>query len=324
MAFIGHQSENPMICTELYDGQGLGNQLWCYAVTRTIAMDRSLDFGIMSMNKFKGKSFMKLDPGSHVHGGLGPEGGPPTSLPEGIDNYYRERKVSHPIVGCDISKLDPNLIPVQDRTKVDGTMQSEDYILHRKKEIINWFKPTPQVQVEVPDDVCVIHIRGGDFSHQHEVFLQPSYYINAVSHMTRKHGSLRFVCVTDHPELVRYMFPDLQIVGSTTTGIRDNDAASHHLGGPIEIDYTIMNRAKYLIIPNSSFSWWAAWTNDNVKDVIAPMYWARSNISDGYWSNGDSLVRGWNFLGKNGELKDYDSCKFEKDEFESLNSHFWR
>ena len=60
-----------MIVTELYNGQGLGNQLWSYVVTRTLALDRSLDFGIMSPEKFKGKAFLDIDFGKEVKGGSG-------------------------------------------------------------------------------------------------------------------------------------------------------------------------------------------------------------------------------------------------------------
>ena len=41
-----------MIVTEIYNGQGLGNQLWCYIVTRVIALDNGYDFGIKSPEKF--------------------------------------------------------------------------------------------------------------------------------------------------------------------------------------------------------------------------------------------------------------------------------
>ncbi|GAH68596.1 unnamed protein product, partial [marine sediment metagenome] len=58
-----------MIVTELYNGQGLGNQLWSYVVTRVIALDRGFDFGIMNPEKFKGKDFMSLDFGKEVIGG---------------------------------------------------------------------------------------------------------------------------------------------------------------------------------------------------------------------------------------------------------------
>ena len=69
-----------MICTELYNGQGLGNQLWLYAVTRTKALDLGVDFGIMNPEKFKGLHFLDLDFGRQVFGGSGPEGGPPLLL----------------------------------------------------------------------------------------------------------------------------------------------------------------------------------------------------------------------------------------------------
>ena len=48
-----------MIVTELYDGQGIGNQLWCYFVTRTIADNLGFQYGIMRPDKFKGIDFMK-------------------------------------------------------------------------------------------------------------------------------------------------------------------------------------------------------------------------------------------------------------------------
>lgn len=85
-----------MLITELYNGQGLGNQLWSYVVTRALALDRGLDFGIMSPEKFKGESFLELDFGKKVEGGSGPEGGPPETLPAGIMNYYAEKEVWHP------------------------------------------------------------------------------------------------------------------------------------------------------------------------------------------------------------------------------------
>src|SRR5580698_3840869 len=102
-----------MIVTELYNGQGLGNQLWCYVVTRVIALDKGYDFGIMSPEKFKAARFMKLDFGKPVAGGTGPEGGPPTSLPEGIAHYYAEKKITR-ADGTDVRMHDHDLVNVSD------------------------------------------------------------------------------------------------------------------------------------------------------------------------------------------------------------------
>lgn len=73
-----------MILTEIYNGQGLGNQLACYVTTRVVAKDKGYDFGIKSPEKFKCLDFMDLDFGLPVNGGTIPaEGQPPLTLPDG-------------------------------------------------------------------------------------------------------------------------------------------------------------------------------------------------------------------------------------------------
>ena len=133
-----------MIVTELYNGQGLGNQLWCYIVTRVIASKNGYDFGIMSPNKFKGSDFIDIDFGKEIIGGSGPEGGPPNKLPNGIDSYYREKMTIEPTYNCDVSHLDEKLFNIKDNTKIDGIMQDENYIIDYKKEIIEWIKIKPE------------------------------------------------------------------------------------------------------------------------------------------------------------------------------------
>jgi len=64
-----------MIVNELYNGSGLGNQLWRYTVTRVIALNNGYEFGIMNSHKFKAPNIMNLDFGKEVIGGTGPEGG---------------------------------------------------------------------------------------------------------------------------------------------------------------------------------------------------------------------------------------------------------
>ena len=120
-----------MIITEFYNGQGLGNQLWCYFVTKTIAKLNNYKFGIMSPNKFKGKEFMQLDFGESIIGGFGPEGGPPNILPNSITNYYKEKTEHHPISRLDISGQDLNLLNLLDNTKIDTSIIKE--IVHKWK-----------------------------------------------------------------------------------------------------------------------------------------------------------------------------------------------
>ena len=291
-----------MIVNELYNGSGLGNQLWYYAVTRTIALDNGYDFGIMSPEKFKGLNlFENIDFGKSVEGGSGPEGGPPVSLPVGIDKYYREKKTINPVYACDVSVFDSGLINVGDNTKIDGNMQSEDYILHRKKEIKEWLRiKNIQNSNELSDGkTCIINLRGGEYRGVSELFLEKSYFYNAIKHMKDLVGiDLRFVVVTDDIEVSKEYFPDFEVYNKS-----------------IEWDYSVLHKAKYLIISNSSFAWFPSWTSEVNEITIAPKYWARHNVSDGFWSCGDSLTREWLWTDRGGNIFDYEQCLIEKERY---------
>jgi hypothetical protein len=311
-----------MIITEFYNGQGLGNQLWCYAVTRVSAEINGYNFGIMSTEKFKGKEFLELDFGNIVVGGSGPEGGPPTSLPKGITNYYKEKTTRH-LNGIDITKFDHKIFSTSDNTKLEGNLQSSEYIEPYRTKIKNWFKIKSNFNIEnlSQEDICLIHIRGGDFLHS-SAFLLKNYYKNAITHMLKKNAKMKFFIVTDDVTYSKNLLPEIEIIGASKLGLLDSNKASHHIGGPVGIDWLLLNRCKNAIISASSFSFWPIWLNDEVN-VIAPMFWAGHKNSDGYWSCGDSLIRGWSYMNKEGELYSYEKCKELKVSYEKGNEYLW-
>lgn len=293
-----------MIVTELYDGQGLGNQLWCYVVTRVIATDKGYGFGIKSPEKFKGRSFMHLDFGSPVIGGMGPEGGPLKSLPQGITSYYQEKGTHHPENGADIRIHDADLEGVLDNTTIDGVMQDEAYIEHRKDEIREWLRVAPESDFREfsSDDICVINFRGGEFAGHEELFLTEKYWSDAMAAMRKINPSFRFIVITDDPRRAKKFFPELDV---------------YHFD--IGKDYAIIHRAKYLILSNSSFAWFPAWLSSDLKYCIAPKYWARHNISDGYWSCGYNMTKGWVYMDREGIVSDYDTCVREFEAYKAAH-----
>jgi hypothetical protein len=146
-----------MLITEFYKGQGLGNQLACYVTTRVLALDLGYEFGIMHPERFKGADFMSLDFGCPVVGGAGPEGGPPTKLPNGIKHYVQENSEIHPLTGIEVRGYDYSLRDIRDHTKLDGLLQGEDYIAHRRVEIASWLKIKPTDEVlELCKKMCVL------------------------------------------------------------------------------------------------------------------------------------------------------------------------
>ncbi len=288
-----------MLVTELYKGQGLGNQLACYIATRVFATDKGYDFGIQYPENFKGLDFLSLDFGKTVIGGKGPQGGPPLELPVGITHYYAERKIIHPN-GSDIRTYDPQLVFVQDNTKIDGLMQDEQYILHHKDAIREWLKVNPEYDCyEYADEnTCVINFRGGEYARHAEFFLRKKYWHDAVMHMRKINKNFRFIVITDDTYTAKKFFPDFDVFHFT-----------------IGKDYSIIKNAHYLILSNSSFAWFPAWLSTNVKYCIAPKYWARHNISDGYWSLGYNITSGWHYLDSDGVLSDYDTCLQELQQY---------
>ncbi len=290
-----------MIVTEIYNGQGLGNQLWCYVVTRAIAKRGGYDFGIMHPERFKCLDFMNLDFGLPVIGGSGPEGGVPRTLPEGISHYYSERTIVDPKNGADIRMYDPTLAEIVDNTKVNGIMQDERYILDQKDEIREWLaiKPDFDSKEYASDSICVINFRGGEYVRIKEVFLAKKYWEDAVAHMRTIDPAMCFVVVTDDVPTAKKFFPSFAI---------------HHKS--IGSDYATIANAHYLILSNSSFAWFPAWLNEKAKLVIAPKYWAHHNVSDGYWSTGGAITSGWSYMDKSGALSSADECKKEFEEYE--------
>ncbi|MDD5165093.1 MAG: glycosyl transferase [Candidatus Pacebacteria bacterium] len=283
-----------MITTQFYKGQGLGNQLWCYVVTRSIAKDKGYDFGIQSPEVFKGADFLNLDLGKTVLKN-------PTF-------HYQEKELLHPLNGADIRIYDEGLMNVADDTKIDGIMQDERYIAHRKDEIREWLAVKPEADFKdfASDDICIVNFRGSGYVSEKELLLPPSYWRHAMDHMKKIHPRFRFIVITEDPATAKTFFPDLEI---------------HHFN--IGKDYAVIKNAHYLILSNSSFAWFPAWLSQNLKYCIAPKYWARHNISDGFWCPGYSLTTGWMYQDRTGALQTYDECQKELKTYTSSHTNIY-
>jgi hypothetical protein len=295
-----------MIVTEIYNGQGVGNQLACYVTTRVVAKDKGFDFGIMNPHKFKCLDFMDLDFGLPVTGGSGPEGGPPTSLPDGINFYFKEKWLYLPN-GSNVTIDDPNLELISDNTKLDGIFQSENRIIHRKEEIRQWLKIKPGRDCYDYSDpnICIINYRGGDYAGVAHFHLNGKYWDDAVKRMQQINPDFRFVVITDDIERASKQFPDFEV---------------NHFD--IGKDFTIIKNAHYLILSNSSFPYFATLLSDTIKYILAPKYWGRYNISDGYWSCGYNIFRNHNYIDRDNVLFSYEECIAEFENYKA-NNNYW-
>jgi hypothetical protein len=79
----------------------------------------------------------------------------------------------------------------------------------------------------------------------------------------------------------------------------------------IGFDFYVVTQAKWLIISNSTFGWWAAWLNKRANKIIAPKYFACHNFSDGFWGLGESYTKKFFYMDREGVISDYKSCKID-------------
>lgn len=290
----------------------LGNHMWNYAICRIVAEKKGYDWGICptpSHDYYSGKSqmyFMNIDYGKEVKViGTNTNG---LYKFEGISNEYYGSSIHHSYNGdnCLINMYDPSVFDIPDNTMIHITSQSEEYLIERKKDVLSWFNireenieeyenKLKELNIVLDENTCVINFRGGEYNSVPNLIPPPYYWHNCISYMRDRNPSMGFIIITD-----------------------DINTASMYVGNNIRcihidvgFDFYVVNRSKYLILSNSSFSWWAAWLNINADTILAPKYWGRFTVSNGYWSLGDSYTSTFTYVDRHGSLFDYSTCKEE-------------
>lgn len=248
-----------MIAGIFHTGSGLGNQLHRYVFVRTLALDKGFDFGMQNPENFKGSAFMNLDMGKPV---------------ENLQYTYTEPRILHTDNITDVRTYDfDGISNILDNTLIDGEFQGEKYFEHRKDEIRQWLAVE---SLTLPDNLCVINFRGGEYITNKDLFLNQEYWDAAIKKMKGINQNIQFQVVTDDPYTAKKFFPHFPI--------------SHN----IAIDWRMIRYAPYLILSNSSFAILPALLNENVKEIIAPKYWARHNA--GFWALPYNEYRNWTYI----------------------------
>jgi len=114
---------------------------------------------------------------------------------------------------------------------------------------------------------------------------------------------MKFIVISDDPECASWFMP-FQI-------------PVFHI--EIGFDFYVVNQAKWLIISNSTFGWWAAWLNNTANKILAPKYFAAHNFSNGFWSVGESYTKKFSYLDRKGKIFEFEQCKIDAEEFYKRN-----
>lgn len=300
-----------MIGTELLKGQGLGNQLFCYVTTRCIAMDNQLEFSILgretvanNIHSDCGMYFMDLDFGV-------------PSVREDYKRVYNEKEdriflgnslhdLTH---GCYVTGVDEALLHPEDDTLLYGNMQAERYYIKHKEEIRQWLKVKEEYDcLEYSrDNLCILHLRCSDYLDCPELYLRKKYWKDGIRNMKKINPDMEFMIITNDVKEAEKILPGIPAYNF--------DLAK---------DYSIIKNARYLLLSNSSFAYFPAFTSTTAEYILAPKYWARHNVSDGYWVSEQNIYQGWHYQDRQGKVFSWKECLEELEEYKKKSPEYQR
>ncbi len=289
-----------MIGTKFIKGQGLGNQLFVYVTARALAMEKGAEFGTAAQDLFamnihndRGMYFMDVDLGRNIT----PE------MEERMCRYdEKETRLYLPNSkhdlqhGAYVAGADEGLCNVEDNTLIYGNLQDESYFAKYREEVKQWLRVKDEYDSHeyTRDNLCIINMRGGEYTGSPELYIGRHYFENAMKAMKILRSDMEFMIITDDPSAANRLFPDIE---------------AHHFD--VGKDYVTIKNARYLILSNSSFAVLPAFTSDELQFAIAPKYWARFNVSDGYWASEQNIYSIFRYMDRKGRMFTPEECRAE-------------
>lgn len=121
-----------------------------------------------------------------------------------------------------------------------------------------------------------VHVRRGDYLNHanYAGICSLDYYMRALKYVINKYGNnIHFYIFSNDIPWCKYNFNRFSENYQFTYVDWNTSSDSYK-------DMFLMSSCNINIIANSSFSWWAAYLNDNPqKEIIAPLKWTNANIS---------------------------------------------
>lgn len=246
---------------------GLGNQLFTYAcgyaVAKTFNEELTLDISDYNNGYFRG---FKLD-NFKINDCYR------------ISNKFVDNKIGRLFMKSMLSvkynivkeksstEFQSEVFNMQANMYLYGYWQNENYFRRFENEIKRQFTPT-ELSDNVKDFILqakgcnsiAVHIRRGDYVNN-QWLLDMSYYDRAIDYILEKVENPMFFFFSDDIEWVKEYF-----------GNKTCYKYNHFEKSPTDLDeFFSMSYCDHMIIANSTFSWWAAWLNENPnKIVMAP------------------------------------------------------
>lgn len=165
-----------------------------------------------------------------------------------------------------------------------GYWQNDSYFSENFFEIKKKFKFKKNLNLKLLvnnsskyDHIIGIHIRGGDYLNRKnkKIFhhVDQEYYQSNIKQFKKKYEKSLFIIFTDDLNYANYLLPNLDVDYRYIHSITSNRFD----------DFQYLSLCDHFIIPNSSFSLWAAYFCQNKKkNIIMPDNWFKKQYTDDY------------------------------------------
>ena len=270
-----------MIYLEFEEGQGLGNQLWNYVTLRSISKKIGLGYKIINPEKFKGKNFLDITYSENYK-----EDTCTTYSNEKCYQFiFKEKLYYDKILKTFASDFDSEILKIKSNTLIKGLFQSEQYLFNNDINKFIKLKKSNKNKLKPSQNICILNIRGGEYKRFKNLILPKSYWLNSIKNMRKIENKMQFFIVTDDYDYAKNLLPQLKI-----------------LKGNLAEDFTQLFQAKYLIVSNSSFSYFPISLGLKPLKVIAPAYWARFGNTKKRWVSPCNYYKNWCYQNEKGEI----------------------
>ena len=188
---------------------------------------------------------------------------------------FKEKKTYH---------FDPKYLSIKNNTYLYGYWQTEKYFKNYREDLLQMFTPRYELSPDCREYISrvnncnsvAVHVRRGDYV-KIGICLDTSYYFHAFKHLEQRMNNIIYFVFSDDMEYARQMFKNAQ---------QEIVYVQYMPVNPALDDFFIMKACKHIIMANSSFSWWAAWLNNNPnKQVLYPKTsWAGTDFYPEEWT----------------------------------------
>tara|TARA_A100001011_G_scaffold400721_1_gene517969 strand:- start:5800 stop:6789 length:990 start_codon:yes stop_codon:yes gene_type:complete len=277
-----------MLYLKFLDGQGLGNQLWNYVTLRSISSHLGYKYKIINPENFKAKSFLKISYSTNEV-----KKDTKNNISEiNNTNIFRERLYYDNSLKTFVSDFDKEILKIKPNTILEGLFQSEKYLLNSDVNQYIQLRNSNKFKQKLKGPKCILNIRGGEYKRFKDLILPKTYWLNAIKNMKEICKNMKFYVITDDYDYAKNLLPELTI-----------------LKGQIDKDFTHLFHSEYLIVSNSSFSYFPITMGKKPKKIIAPSKWARFGNSEDRWISPANYYKDWSYQNEKGEIISNDNIK---------------